>query len=171
MFNTSYYKAGNHTNNIKANAVTGAILKNHPNSWFERFHLNSNRAKELLVENGHHAKKKVYDDELMINVTVDDHDKSIIILQMVICGDMEVIAELVYAKDYKMVQDMNNKIKDDIGAIDIKQFVKDVSVSEGYLQDWYQASVDDSPPVWTDDHIEELYNDFYLIPKEAVNSI
>ena len=34
MFNTSYYDA-NTTNNIKINAVTGAILKNHPKSWYE----------------------------------------------------------------------------------------------------------------------------------------
>ena len=37
MFNT--YHAGNTIQNIKINAVTGAILKNHPKSWFERFHL------------------------------------------------------------------------------------------------------------------------------------
>lgn len=30
-----------------------------------------------------------------------DPDKDITILQMVICGDMEVIAELVYTKDYE----------------------------------------------------------------------
>ena len=57
MFNTSYYHAGNHanTNNVKINAVTGAILKNHPKSWFERFHLNSDRAKALFKEGGHQA--------------------------------------------------------------------------------------------------------------------
>ena len=104
MFNTSNYHAGNHTNNFQINAVTGAILKNHPKSWFERFHLTSNRAKTLLVENGHHATKKVYDDEYMIHTTVDEPDKNIVVLQMVICGDMEVLAELVYAKDYNNTQ-------------------------------------------------------------------
>ena len=84
MFNT--YHAGDHTNKIKINAVTGAILKNHPKSWFERFHLNSYRAKQLLVEGGHRV---TYDSE-----------KDITVLQMVICGDMEVMAELVYTKDY-----------------------------------------------------------------------
>ena len=84
MFNT--YHSDNHTNNIKINAVTGAILKNHPKSWFERFHLNSKRANQLLVEGGHHTQ---YNSE-----------KDIVVLQMVICGDMEVIAELVYMKDY-----------------------------------------------------------------------
>ena len=66
------------SNTIKINAVTGAILKNHPKSWFERFHLNSSRAKSFLTEGGH---------------------SRIIILQMVVCGDMEVIAECVYVTD------------------------------------------------------------------------
>lgn len=101
MFNTSYYDA-NTTNNIKINAVTGAILKNHPKSWFERFNLDGPRAKELLVENGHHAKQRVYDDKWGLGRTVDNPEKDITVLQMVICGDMEVMAELVYTKDYVM---------------------------------------------------------------------
>ena len=105
MFNT--YHAGNHTNNVSINAVTGAILKNHPKSWFERFHLNSERAKELLVESGHHAKKKVYDYEYRYNRTEDNPDKDITVLQMVICGDMEVMAELVYTKDYNALMEDN----------------------------------------------------------------
>ena len=98
MFNT--YNAGNHTNNIKINAVTGAILKNHPKSWFERFHLKSQRAEEVFVEGGHHAKKTVYDDRYVMDRKVDNPEKDITVLQMVICGDMEVMAELVYTKDY-----------------------------------------------------------------------
>ena len=64
--------------NIKINAVTGAILKNHPKSWFKRFHLKSRTAEELFVSGS-----------------------NIVILQMVICGDMEIIAELVYRKDFE----------------------------------------------------------------------
>lgn len=45
-------------------------------------------------------KKKVYDERYALDRTVDDPDKNIVVLQMVICGDMEVLAELVYAKDY-----------------------------------------------------------------------
>lgn len=102
MFNT--YHAGNHTSNVNINAVTGAILKNHPKSWFERFHLNSPRAKELFTEGGHHATKKEYDYEYHYDRTVANPDKDITILQMVICGDMEVMAELVYTKDYNVVE-------------------------------------------------------------------
>lgn len=62
MFNTSNYHAGNHTNNIKINAVTGAILKNHPKSWFERFNLNSQRANQLLVEGGDSGSELVHSE-------------------------------------------------------------------------------------------------------------
>ncbi|MBQ8570318.1 MAG: hypothetical protein IJ444_02270 [Kiritimatiellae bacterium] len=104
MFDTSYYHAGNHTNNIKINAVTGAILKNHPKSWFERFNLKSDRAKALLTEGGHKAFDRKYEDTPLYSNhwrNVENPDKDITVLQMVICGDMEVMAELVYTKDYE----------------------------------------------------------------------
>lgn len=53
----------------------------------------------------------------------------------------------------------------------IKQFIEENSVSEGYLSDWYQASVTDAEPIWTDEHIAEVYGDFYMIPKEAVDKL
>lgn len=37
--------------------------------------------------------------------------------------------------------------------------------NETDLAQWYIASVDGHEPIWTDKHIEELFNDFYLIPK------
>ena len=96
MFNT--YHAGDNIQTTQINAVTGAILKNHPKSWFERFHLKSSRAELLLQEGGYQFAQsdKWY-----------ERDKSaqhggITILQMVICGDMEVMAELVYTKDYEV---------------------------------------------------------------------
>lgn len=40
------------------------------------------------------------------------------------------------------------------------------AISMNYLHSWYQCSVDETQePIWTDKHIEELCNDFYLIPK------
>ena len=101
MFNS--YHAGNHSSTVSINAVTGSILRNHPKSWFVQFHLESPFAKSLFAEGGHKAKKTVTDREgawAGITRTVDDPDKNIVILQMVICGDMQVIAECVYEKDY-----------------------------------------------------------------------
>lgn len=39
-------------------------------------------------------------------------------------------------------------------------------VGINYLEDWYIASIDaEKSPRWTLEHLEELFNDFYLIPK------
>ena len=41
------------------------------------------------------------------------------------------------------------------------------AVDMSYLQNWYQDSIDETiEPIWTDKHLEELYEDFYLIPKK-----
>ncbi len=40
------------------------------------------------------------------------------------------------------------------------------AIDMSYLQNWYQDSIDETKePIWTDKHLEELFNDFYLIPK------
>lgn len=40
------------------------------------------------------------------------------------------------------------------------------SVDYNYLQNWYQDSIDETKePIWTDKHLNELFNDFYLIPR------
>lgn len=45
---------------------------------------------------------------------------------------------------------------------------KSEAVGEGYLQDWYISSVsEDDEPVWTEARIEELANDFIVIPKDT----
>lgn len=52
----------------------------------------------------------------------------------------------------------------------INQFIEENAVNEGFLQEQYQSSVTEDPPVWTDEHITEICGDFYLIPKEAINN-
>ncbi|MBQ2289700.1 MAG: hypothetical protein II249_03410 [Bacteroidaceae bacterium] len=44
---------------------------------------------------------------------------------------------------------------------------RETAVDTGYLSDWYISSVGDEPPVWTDAHIDELLNDFIVIPKDT----
>lgn len=101
----SYSKVSN-CQSVKINAVSGAILKNHPKSWFERFHLKSTRANKLLIEGGHkaqksHQKESEYQQGQYYTVRENDPDNDIIVLQMVICGDMEVLAECVHRSDYE----------------------------------------------------------------------
>lgn len=75
---------------VKINAVNGLILKNHPKSFFRRFHLNSQLAKDLLCDKPVHSKKGNY------------KEFPVIVLQMMVCGDMEVIAEIVFECDYNL---------------------------------------------------------------------
>ena len=37
----------------------------------------------------------------------------------------------------------------------------------GTLYDWFISSVGPEPPVWTEPHIEELIEDFYVVPKST----
>ena len=48
-----------------------------------------------------------------------------------------------------------------------KYLDSDTAYNAGTLSDWYISSVDDSGPIWTDAHIDELVNDFYVIPKDT----
>ena len=42
-------------------------------------------------------------------------------------------------------------------------------MDRGTLVDWYVNSVSpDVPPIWTEEHIDELLTDFHVIPKEDV---
>lgn len=70
----SNYKTNN---TLKINTCSGGIYKTYKESWFKRFHLESPLAKALFQP-----------------------DESTIILQMVICGENEVIAELIRKEDF-----------------------------------------------------------------------
>lgn len=78
---------------------------------------------------------------------------------------MEIFTEndCIILKKYDTPEDMTKQET-------AKQFTKEKSVDEGFLQNWYQDSVlETDEPVWTDEHIKEMCNDFYLIPKESIN--
>ena len=55
--------------------------------------------------------------------------------------------------------------------MNFKDWLENNCADESLLQDWYQSSVDESNPVWTDEHISELMNDFYLIPKDNISEV
>lgn len=44
------------------------------------------------------------------------------------------------------------------------QIIKELAVDIAYLHDWYQNSI--SSEQWPDKYIDEVFHDFYLIPKE-----
>ena len=104
MFNTNTYKAGD--TNLKINACSGGIYKTYKESWFKRFHLTSDLAKTLF------RKEKCFYNCRTNDYSTDKYDlkhdycndeeniKEVVILQMVICGDMEVIAEMIEKDDF-----------------------------------------------------------------------
>lgn len=91
MFNSYNVKAGGVTTNTNINAVSGTLVKNHPNSFFKRFQLGSPYGKNVLSEEPHIFEMGKYREE-KINVVV---------LQVMLAGgDDEIIAEIVRKKDY-----------------------------------------------------------------------
>lgn len=55
----------------------------------------------------------------------------------------------------------------DILAADVidRKSLEEASCDFPTLADWYISSVDEEPPVWTEEHIKELLEDFYVIPR------
>lgn len=48
-----------------------------------------------------------------------------------------------------------------------KYIDKEAAYDYATLDSWYIASVTNGTPVWTEEHLEELLNDFYVIPKDT----
>ena len=69
-----------YTNKVNINAVNGTIVKNYKDSFFKRFHLNSSFASNVLCPGSNY-----------------------VVLQMMMCGDMEVIAELMFKDDFEKI--------------------------------------------------------------------
>lgn len=91
MFNSYNVKTGGVTTNTNINAVSGTLVKNHPNSFFKRFQLGSPYGKNVLSEEPHIFEEGTYREE-KINV---------IVLQVMLAGgNDELIAEIVREKDY-----------------------------------------------------------------------
>ena len=102
MFNT--YNAGN--TNLKINACSGGIYKTYKESWFINFHLNSTLADKILRKEGCYYRPgygystNKYNLVESGNVELKEI-KEVEILQMIICGDKEVIAEVILKEDFE----------------------------------------------------------------------
>lgn len=93
----SHYEA-NPTSNIKVNAVSGTLIKTFRKSFFKRFHMNSQMADQVF------NKEKPY---------LGNSYNEIVVLQVMLCGDKEFLAELIYKKDYdEMFKEMEQGIDD-----------------------------------------------------------
>lgn len=99
MFNT--YNTNHKINNIlKINAVSGGIYKTYRESWFKQFDLTSDLAHLLFRQEG--CRYSNHYNWYLTNKNDSEYEKAkeVVVLQMVICGDMKVIAEIMYKEDF-----------------------------------------------------------------------
>ena len=87
MFN-SYNVSNPQTVNI--NAVSGTIVKNYKDSFILRFHMKSAMADTILDKNPRLQKGNYRDSEY----------KPIVVLQVMLCGDQELLAEVMWKEDF-----------------------------------------------------------------------
>lgn len=90
MFN-SYNVSNPQTVNI--NAVSGTIVKNYKDSFILRFHMKSEMA-ELLLD------KK---PRLNVGNYRDSEYKPVVVLQVMLCGEQELLAEVMWKEDFDKI--------------------------------------------------------------------
>lgn len=91
MFNSYDIKNGGVTTTTSINAVSGTLVKNHPNSFFKRFQLGSPYGKNVLSEEPHIFEGGRHRDDRV----------EVVVLQVMLAGgDDEIIAEIVRKKEY-----------------------------------------------------------------------
>lgn len=109
MFDSRVGVSSNTTNNIELNAITGTIVKNYKDSFFKRFSLHDNLAKQLFDEDGAYLTKneiKYSNDNDYRGYTMTTKIP-VVILQMMLCAKDEVLCELILKENFdKMFVDM-----------------------------------------------------------------
>ena len=83
MFNN--YNIDN-SQSIKVNAVGGTILKNYKESFMVRFHMKSELAKQVFGQDAYLKR--------------DGKSYPIVILQVMLCGEQELLAEIMWKEDF-----------------------------------------------------------------------
>lgn len=85
MFNSYSYSSNN---SININAVSGTIVKNYRKSFILRFHMKSPMAESMLSKN-----PSLYIEEICSR-------KPVVVLQVMLCGDEELLAEVMWEDDF-----------------------------------------------------------------------
>lgn len=93
----------NINNSIKINAVTGNILKNYQKSFFKRFKLDSQLAKELFDEDMPHLSRQVWNSGDDYKGYYTTEKRPVVITQMMMCGETDVIAEIMWQDDFNKI--------------------------------------------------------------------
>lgn len=83
MFNNY---TSNPTASINVNSVSGTLAKTLKDSFFVRFNMNSRYAESIF-------------DDIYPNI----NNKHIVVLQVMLCGDKEFLAEIIKKEDYDKI--------------------------------------------------------------------
>lgn len=99
----SYSSGGSSSvrNSIEINAVSGNILKNYQKSFFKRFKLDGDLAKQLFDEDQPHLNK--YTTQYSNNDYrgyQHTEKRPVVIIQMMMCGNCDVLAEIMWQEDF-----------------------------------------------------------------------
>lgn len=107
MFDNTYVRGGNVATSFKINAITGTIVKNYRDSFFKRFSLKSDLATQLFDQEGAYLTRRKYcpGESSSYNQRYRegyyiDEKVPVVILQMMMCGENEVLCELIYKEDF-----------------------------------------------------------------------
>lgn len=87
MFNS--YNVSN-PQEVNINAVSGTIVKNYRDSFILRFHMKSAMAETVLSRNPRLQERDYRDSEY----------KPIVVLQVMLCGEQELLAEVMWKEDF-----------------------------------------------------------------------
>ena len=119
-----------------------------------------------IVENIKFKKYKIYiakemKDEIRFYQTEEERKAIDIVLNLI--EKLQKERDIYYYEWKTLEADLINK--DYIP----KDKIRENSWTKGELEDFYINSVDNTKnPIWTEEHIEELISDFYIIPKELL---
>lgn len=105
MLNNTYVRGGNTSTNIKVNAVSGNILKNYQKSFFKRFKLRGDLAAQLFDEEQPHLIKHTtkYSGDGDYRGYESKEKRPVVIIQMMMCGESEVLAEIMWKDDFDLM--------------------------------------------------------------------
>ena len=81
----------------KISAVSGTLVKTSPKSFFEKFHINSDMS------------NWIFDSSPRLKSDYGKF-KSVVVLQVMLCGDGELIAEIMWKDDYDEMVKSNEKM-------------------------------------------------------------
>lgn len=87
MFNS--YSVDN-SQQLNINAVSGTLVKNYRDSFILRFHMKSSMA-DLILDRHPKLKEDDYRDAKY---------KPVVVLQVMLCGEQELLAEVMWKEDF-----------------------------------------------------------------------